>query len=139
MSRNYKTTLRYEENQSYHKDHVISTLKRELFELKDLEHDFMKLNDEVAGLESKYALMIDEKERSENQHKMKIDISKKNLAELRSDVDGLKMQIHKASVQIDDTVRENSTLKRMCDNRETQIAGLIASNREIERCNQIQI
>jgi len=48
-----------------------------------------------------------------------MDISKKNLAELRSDVDGLKMQIHKASVQIDDTVRENSTLKRMCDNRET--------------------
>ena len=60
-----------------------------------------------------------------------MDISKKNLAELRSDVDGLKMQIHKASVQIDDTVRENSTLKRMCDNRETQIAALIASNREI--------
>jgi len=59
MSRNYKSTLRYEENESYHKDHIISTLKRELFELKDLEHDFMKLNDEVAGLESKYALMLD--------------------------------------------------------------------------------
>ena len=63
--------------------------------------------------------MLDEKERSENEHKMKIDISKKNLTELRSDVDGLKMQIHKVSVQIDDAVREHSTLKRMCDNRET--------------------
>lgn len=118
---------------------MISNLKRELFELKDLEHDFMKLNDEVAGLESKYALMLDEKERSENEHKMKIEISKKNLADLRGDVDGLKMQIHKVSVQIDDTVRENGTLKRMCDNRETEIAALIASNREIEKCNEVQI
>lgn len=31
----------------------------------------MRLNDEVAGLESKYNLMLDEKERSENQHKYK--------------------------------------------------------------------
>jgi peptidoglycan hydrolase CwlO-like protein len=70
---------------------------------------------------------------------MKIEISKKNLAELRNDVDTLKMQIHKVSVQIDDTLRENGTLKRMCDNRETEIAALIASNREIEKCNEVQI
>lgn len=69
MSRNYKSQLRYEETESTHKDHVISTLKRELFELKDLEHDFMRLNDDVASIESKYALMLDEKERSEHEHK----------------------------------------------------------------------
>jgi len=39
------------------------------------------------------------------------------LTDLRNDVDSLKMHIHKVSVQIDDTVRENTTLKRMCDNR----------------------
>jgi hypothetical protein len=33
---------------------------------------------------------------------------------MRSEVDNLKMQIHKVTVQIDDTVRENATLKRMC-------------------------
>lgn len=48
------------------------------------------------------------------------------------------MQIHKVSVQIDDTVRENSTLKRMCENRENEINALMASNREIERNNEIQ-
>ena len=69
MSRNYRSQLRYEETESQQKDHVITTLKRELFELKDLEHDFMRLNDEVANIESKYALMLDEKERSENEHK----------------------------------------------------------------------
>ena len=42
------------------------------------------------------------------------------------------------SVQIDDTVRENSTLKRMCENRENEINALMASNREIERNNEIQ-
>ena len=48
---------------------MISSLKKELFELKDLEHDFLRLNDEVANIESKYALLLDEKERAENQHK----------------------------------------------------------------------
>jgi len=48
---------------------MISSLKKELFELKDLEHDFLRLNDEVANIESKYALLLDEKERTENQHK----------------------------------------------------------------------
>jgi peptidoglycan hydrolase CwlO-like protein len=37
--------------------------------------------------------------------------------ELRNDVDSLKTQIHKINVQIDDTLRENTTLRRMCDNR----------------------
>lgn len=67
-----------------------------------------------------------------------MELSKKNLTELRSDVDNLKMQIHKVSVQIDDTVRENSTLKRMCENRESEIAALMASNREIEKNNEVQ-
>lgn len=47
-----------------------------------------------------------------------MDINKKNISELRNEVDNLKIQIHKASVQIDDTIRENATLKRMCENRE---------------------
>ena len=65
-------------------------------------------------------------------------MSKKNLNELRSDVDSLKMQIHKVTVQIDDTVRENTTLKRMCDNREAEISSLMQSNREIEKNNELQ-
>ena len=36
MSRNYKSPARYEEVEATHKDNVISSLKRELFELKDL-------------------------------------------------------------------------------------------------------
>ena len=65
-------------------------------------------------------------------------MSKKNLTELRTDVDTLKMQIHKVTVQIDDTVRENTTLKRMCDNREAKISAVMATNREIEKNNELQ-
>lgn len=68
-----------------------------------------------------------------------MDINKKNITELRNEVDNLKIQIHKASVQIDDTIRENATLKRMCENRENEIASLMASNREIEKNNELQM
>lgn len=57
---------------------------------------------------------------------------------MRNEVEGLKMQIHKVTTQIEDTSRENSTLKRMCDNRELEIGSLMASNREIEKNNELQ-
>lgn len=36
-------------------------------------------------------------------------------------------------------MRENSTIKRMCENREVEIAQLMASNREVEKNNELQI
>jgi chromosome segregation ATPase len=68
-----------------------------------------------------------------------MDINKKNISELRNEIDNLKIQIHKVSVQIDDTIRENATLKRMCDNRENEIESLMSSNREIEKKNELQL
>jgi hypothetical protein len=35
-------------------------------------------------------------------------------------------------------VRENSTLKRMCENREQEISSLVNTNREIEKNNELQ-
>lgn len=66
MQRNLQANYHLDQVESAHKDTVISSLKKELFELKDLEHDFLRLNDEVANIESKYALLLDEKERAEN-------------------------------------------------------------------------
>ena len=120
MSRNLKNTLKYVKNESNYKNHVIFSLKGERFELKYLKHNFMKINDEAAGLEI-----------SKNEHKMKFKYSKRIWSNQKSYVDGLKIQIHKSSVQIDDTVRENGILQRICDNRETEIAALIDTNREI--------
>lgn len=119
----------YEQAEATHKDVVIASLKKELHELRDLETDFVRLNDEIAALESKYALLLDEKDRNEKEHRTKMDINKKTILDMRADIDALKLQIHKASVEVEDTLRENSTLKRMCDNRATEISSLMASNR----------
>lgn len=45
MYRNLTATGLLDQTESAHKDAVITTLKKELFELKDLEHDFLRLND----------------------------------------------------------------------------------------------
>lgn len=66
----------------------------------------------------------------------KMDINKKTILDMRADIDSLKLQIHKASVEVEDTMRENSTLKRMCDNRATEISSLMASKRELEKDNE---
>jgi hypothetical protein len=59
MYRNLNTAGMLDQSESQHKDAAISSLKKELFELKDLEHDFLRLNDEVANIESKYSLLLD--------------------------------------------------------------------------------
>ncbi len=40
--------------------------------------------------------------------------------------------------QVEETLRENGTLKRMCENREAEIGNLVSSNRELEKSNELQ-
>lgn len=67
-----------------------------------------------------------------------MDINKKAICDLRTEIDSLKMQIQKVNLQIQDAGRENNTLKRMCENREHEIGTLMNSNRELEKSNQLQ-
>lgn len=46
------------------KDVLISHLKGEVYELRQLEGDFLRLNELILGLEDKYSLLMDEKNRS---------------------------------------------------------------------------
>ncbi len=51
------------------KDILINELKREVYELRQLEGDYLRLNDLISALEDKYSLLIDEKERSEKEQR----------------------------------------------------------------------
>jgi hypothetical protein len=55
-----------EQMESMQKDAVIASLKKELYELRDREHDFIPLENEVNNIESKYDMLQDEKERIEH-------------------------------------------------------------------------
>ena len=71
--------------------------------------------------------------------RMKSDINRTTITQLRNEIDGLKIQIHKCSVQIDDTMREIGNLKRVLDNRENEISAQISYNQELEKNNNEQI
>jgi hypothetical protein len=45
------------------KDILISHLKSDVYELRQLEGDFLRLNGLIMALEEKYSLLLDEKER----------------------------------------------------------------------------
>lgn len=51
------------------KDFLISQLKSEVSELRQLEGDFLKLNDVIGSLEDKYSLLLADKDRTEKEHK----------------------------------------------------------------------
>jgi len=52
-----------------HKDILIGQLKGEIYELKQLEGDYSKLNELIHSLEGKYSLLLAEKERSEKEQR----------------------------------------------------------------------
>ena len=64
-----------------------------------------------------------------------MDINRKNIGELRVEIDSIKMQIHRCSVQIEDILRDTDGVKRMCANREAEIASQMASNQELDAKN----
>ena len=45
------------------------------------------------------------------------------------------MQIHKCAVQIEDILRDTSGVKRVCDNREAEIANQMGVNQELDARN----
>lgn len=45
------------------------------------------------------------------------------------------MQIHRCSVQIEDILRDTDGVKRMCANREAEIASQMAANQELDAKN----
>ena len=62
-------------------------------------------------------------------------MNRKNIVELRTEIDAVKMQIHKCGVNIEDILRECQGIRRACDNRETEIAAQMAANQELEAKN----
>lgn len=44
-------------------------------------------------------------------------MNRKNIVELRTEIDAVKMQIHKCGVSIEDILRECQGIRRACDNR----------------------
>ena len=50
--------------------------------------------------------------------------------------DGLKMQTHKASVQIEEIMRDIANLKRTCESRQIEIGALVAADQEMNSKNE---
>lgn len=67
---------------------------------------------------------------------MKLEINRKNILELRTEADSLKMHTHKASVQIEEVMRDIANLKRTAESRQSEIAALISANQDMNAKNE---
>lgn len=59
----------YEYNDANLKDKLIADLKKQLTQLKELDHEYLKLLDDVKNVQSRYSLLQDESQRIENEYK----------------------------------------------------------------------
>lgn len=65
---------------------MIARLKSEVYELRQLEGDYLRLNDLIAALEDKYSLLLDDKDRSEKEQRVKSDIDKNSIIDLKEEI-----------------------------------------------------
>ena len=56
----------YQNSDAAMKDKLIADMKKQLSQLKELDHEYIKLLDEVKSVESKYSLLQDDGLRLEN-------------------------------------------------------------------------
>lgn len=68
------------------KDVLIAHLKSDVYQMRQLEGDFLRLNDLILALEEKYSLLLDEKERSQKEQRIKSDIDKNGIIDLREEI-----------------------------------------------------
>ena len=62
---------------------------------------------------------------------MKFDIDKKNILDLRAEIDDLRVQLQKSNLVIEELLRENTNVKRQCDNRSNEIQNIRYQIKEI--------
>lgn len=56
--------------------------------------------------------------------RVKSDIDRNTILDLKEEIDALRMNVQKASVHIEDLLRDNTAMKRMCDARSTEIQNI---------------
>ncbi len=66
---------------------------------------------------------------------MKSDIDRNTILDLKEEIDVLRMNVQKASIHIEDLLRDNTAMKRMCDARGTEIQNLRYEIKAIEGKN----
>lgn len=89
------------------KENQVNMLKRELYVYKDLEQDFFQLNGQVSDIEMKYAMVIDEKERTEGEWKKKVEINTNSVVQLKKDVENLKKSVEFIAYDVEKAEEDN--------------------------------
>lgn len=63
-------------------------------------------------------------------------MNRKTIVELRLEIDSIRMQIHKYGTNTEEIFRDIAGVKRVCENRENEIATLLTSNQEMNGKNE---
>ena len=58
-----------------------------------------------------------ERERAEKEQKTKTEGDRRSILDLRGAIDELRVQLQRCNLVIEDLLRENTGLKKQCDNR----------------------
>lgn len=59
----YRASTSTEQSENLQRDALISALKKELYDLKDKEHQIISLNEDINNCETQFSMLKEEKER----------------------------------------------------------------------------
>ena len=67
--------------------------------------------------------------------RVKSDIDRNTILDLKEEIDALRINVQKASVHIEDLLRDNTAMKRMCDARTAEIQNIRYEIKAVENKN----
>jgi predicted RNase H-like nuclease (RuvC/YqgF family) len=69
-----------------------------LFPLRNLELEFHQLNDQITLLEERYSMLIAERDRAEREQRVKSDLDRNAIIEMRAEIDVLRGQLQRIAL-----------------------------------------
>ena len=98
--------------------------------------EFLHLNNQIGLLEERYSLLMEERDRAEREQRAKSDLDRTAIVEIKTEIDTLRAHLQRMAIDIEESLRENSAMKRMCEARANEIQTLLGEQRDLDGKNQ---
>jgi len=116
-SKRFSTAASTNLAESGNRELLISQLRAEILEVKQNEREYFDLSAQLKKLESRYAVLQEDKARGEADFKTRNTINFDTIANLRTDVDTLKATINDTKIEIQELRVENQSAKEAADQK----------------------
>lgn len=106
------------------KDYMISSLRKQVFDLEQNEKNYNILNSKFKNLQNEYSVVCENKLKQEYEYKSRLESANKEILDVRSEIDSIQQTLDERINLNKKLYQDNSALHKLAEDRANEIANL---------------